>query len=151
MDNNPFDALTKALAAGVSRREVLKMLGVALLSASGFRSEDSRAATSAGVAHDPAHKDLSANEQAICRHKGHQKKCNGVCCANHGTCETKGHSHGVSCAHGHCCRTGESCCASLDRNGRVSETCCKANETCVTTSEPDGTYTGVCRRIKPLV
>ncbi len=151
MDNNRFDELTKALAAGLSRRDILKLLGVAFLSASGLRWGDSLAAQSARATHDPINTGLSASEQAVCRHKGHQKMCNGICCANHGTCEMKGHGRGLSCAHGHCCRTGESCCASLDRNGRVSETCCKANETCVTATELDGSYTSICRRIKPLV
>ena len=82
--------------------------------------------------------------------KGHHVQCNGACCPENGTCETRGHGRGVSCSRGQCCAVGETCCESRDERGRSSGVCCSASQTCITINGPGGTFTGSCQDLVAL-
>lgn len=148
IDQEQFDELAKTLAHGVSRRQVLKLLGAAALAVIGLSPEISLARdnTAQGPAEDQAQ---SHNDDSICPHRGRTKVYKGSCCPDNGSCEAKGHVTGVSCTHGHFCSVSETCCESLRPDGSYAEMCCEANETCEQIHHADGSYTGTCRPATP--
>ncbi len=148
MNDEHLDALAKMLASGVPRRRFLQALGAAVLGVVGY---DTAPASASERQPRGAQMQSVTAQPVTCPHRGRQQICNGACCAENGSCETKGHGRGVSCEHGGCCATSETCCASLHPNGRYTEVCCEANETCVQTAGRDGTFIGVCRPLTPLV
>src|SRR5689334_10754337 len=107
MDDNRFDALTKLLAQSISRRELLKLLGAGVMTFVGLGPKGSSAAADRTGTKGYSSPPVPVDQSVICSHKGHQKVCGGVCCAEGGTCETKGHARGVACAHAGCCSIGE--------------------------------------------
>ncbi len=155
MDYERFDDLAREMAKGVSRRQALKLMGGGLLALVGSGLIQPGVAA-AGTREAPDHRTFTpftppANPPDFCPHVAHQAVCNGACCAANGTCETRGHSRGMSCAHGNCCSVGQSCCDSRDERGLVSEMCCQADQTCVRTAGPGASYTGACQTIAPLI
>ena len=204
MDHEQFDDLTRAFASGISRRQMLKLLGGGMLTLAGFGPTGSSSAAARDLyTYDRQGVRSPANQPSTCPEnrstcgdycclpgqecydgvcsdilsdtyncggpgnkcpdgqycvdgtcslclKGHHVMCNGACCPENGTCETRGHARAVSCGHGQCCSVGENCCESLDERGRFSGTCCSASQTCATTHGPGASYTGACQYLVPL-
>ena len=151
MNDVRFDDLTKALASGLPRRTFLKMVGAGLLALGRSNDASGHAAADEDTALRSRTASPLSSPEVTCPHEGHQRVCNGMCCANHGTCATKGRARGVTCANGGCCANGERCCPSRDERGHITDVCCKAHETCEVIVGQDGTATGRCRPIPPLL
>lgn len=143
MDGSRFDHLTRSLAAGASRRSVLKGLlglGGAAVAGGALLEGDSDAARRPTPTPTPVRcpgNQIPSGGQCIC--PSGLSKCGPACCnpggigAAHSECCDNACCHGACYGEELCCPTGNSVC-----NGRA---CCAAGQACCTV---DDCCTGAC-------
>jgi hypothetical protein len=122
-----FDALAKEVAQGLSRREVLRRLGVclggALLAALGLEGRAwGTPSTGGGDNNCGAHCQVATNYPTNPAHKAAFTDCVTACDHCHNAGKTACFAPGGAVA---CCSSGQTCCTGLNRAA-----CCSAGQTC---------------------
>jgi len=164
MDGNRFDALTRALGSGRSRRSVVKALGAAALGAVGLsRLGDAAAATrlrsvgnscrvngdcASGRCVQEARTRFICHCQSVADCPAATHQCHAAACLPNGYCGI-GVTTGAPCTDGNLCTTGDACQADGSCQGapvvctasdqcHVAGTCDPATGRCSNPPAPDG-------------